>query len=42
MFIVGVTLLHELCHVGNYQHAKVESSEAGFAFESATYGKSVP
>lgn len=42
VFIVGVTLLHELCHLGNFKHNKVEKNEAGFSFESATYGKSVP
>ena len=42
VYIVGVTLLHELCHVGHYRHGKVEKMEAGFAFEDAAYGKSVP
>ena len=42
VYIVGVTLLHELCHVGHYKHGKVEKTEAGFTFENATYGKSVP
>lgn len=42
VFIVGVTLLHELCHLGNYKHHKKEKLEAGDAFEKATYGKSVP
>jgi hypothetical protein len=42
VYIVGVTLLHELCHVGHYQHGKAEKAEAGFTFENSTYGKSVP
>ncbi|HEY5911075.1 MAG TPA: hypothetical protein VJA21_10775 [Verrucomicrobiae bacterium] len=42
VYIVGVTLLHELCHVGHYRHGKAEKAEAGFAFENAAYGKSVP
>ena len=42
VFIVGATLLHELCHLGNYGHRKAERTEAGFAFETATYGKSIP
>jgi hypothetical protein len=42
VFIVGVTLLHELCHFGNNNNHKVEATEAGAAFETATYGKSVP
>jgi hypothetical protein len=42
VYIVGVTLLHELCHLGHFKHGKVEKKEAGFAFEDAAYGKSVP
>jgi len=42
VYIVGVTLLHELCHVGHYRRGEVEKGEAGFAFEDATYGKAVP
>jgi hypothetical protein len=42
VYIVGVTLMHELCHVGHCKHGKLEKKEAGFAFENAAYGKSVP
>ena len=42
VFIVGVTLLHELSHLGMFKHSKVEAVEAGDAFELVTYGKAVP
>jgi len=42
VYIVGVTLLHELCHHGHHKHGKAEKTEAGFTFESAAYGKAVP
>ena len=42
VFIVGVTLLHELCHVGNFLAAKDEATEAGAAYRAATYGKIIP
>ncbi len=42
VFIAGVTLLHELCHWGNFKHGVAETTEAGVAFERATYGKIVP
>ena len=42
VFIAGVTLLHELCHWGNFQHGVAEAVEEGAAFERATYGKIVP
>lgn len=42
VFIVGVTLLHELCHLGHFKHNEAESGEAGNNFEQATYGQSIP
>jgi hypothetical protein len=39
VFIVGTTLLHELCHWGNFKHGVAEKEEAGIAFEVATYGR---
>lgn len=39
VFIVGTTLLHELCHWGNFKHGVAEADEAGVAFEVATYGR---
>jgi hypothetical protein len=42
VFIVGVTLLHELSHLGNFKLNKVEPAEAGFALENDLYGQSVP
>ncbi len=42
VFIVGVTLLHELCHLGKFRSHKREKTEAGFGFENGAYGRSVP
>jgi hypothetical protein len=42
VYVVGVTLLHELCHLGKFRHKIGETTEAGFGFESGAYGKSVP
>ncbi len=39
LFIVGTTILHELCHWGNFAHGVAETTEAGVAFEVATYGR---
>lgn len=39
LFIVGTTILHELCHWGNFHHGVSESTEQGVAFEVATYGR---
>ena len=39
VYIVGVILLHELCHWGNHKHGVKEITEQGEAFEIATYGK---
>ena len=39
VFIAGTTLLHELCHWGNFNHNVRETAEAGVAFEVATYGR---
>lgn len=39
LFIVGTTILHELCHWGNFQHGTAEATEQGVAFEVATYGR---
>lgn len=39
VFIVGTTLLHELCHWGNFHHGTAEATEQGIEFEVATYGR---
>ena len=39
VFIVGTTILHELCHWGNFHHGVAETTEQGVAFEVATYGR---
>ncbi len=39
VFIVGTTMLHELCHWGNFHHGVAEATEQGIAFEVATYGR---
>jgi hypothetical protein len=42
VFVVGVTLLHELCHVGKFAAAQAEATEAGAAYEQGAYGRVVP
>ncbi len=42
VFVVGVTLLHELCHLGRLKAGIPETTEAGFDFEQGAYGKAVP
>ncbi|WZP00490.1 hypothetical protein EP7_002134 [Isosphaeraceae bacterium EP7] len=42
VFIVGVTLLHELTHVGKFLKAEVEATEAGADYEIGAYGKVIP
>lgn len=37
--IVGVALLHALCHWGNHKNSITEVSDEGFRFEQATYGR---
>jgi hypothetical protein len=41
VYVVGATLIHELCHWGNHNNAPTvpELHEMGEAFEKATYGK---
>lgn len=39
VFIAGTTLLHEMCHWGNFQHGRAEPVEEGIAFEVAVYGR---
>lgn len=41
VYVVGATLLHELCHWGNYNNTPriPEIKEMGAEFEKATYGK---
>lgn len=41
VYVAGATLLHELCHWGNYNNVPrvPELKEMGEAFEKATYGK---
>jgi hypothetical protein len=38
VFIIGATLLHELCHWGNFHAGRAETREWGEAFERRTYG----
>jgi hypothetical protein len=42
VIIVGVLLLHELCHWGNFNHSVTEATEQGVAFVEATYGRRIP
>ncbi len=42
VYIAGVTLLHELCHWGNFKKGKGEPTEQGAAFEVGSYGQVVP
>jgi hypothetical protein len=42
VIIVGVIVLHELCHWGNFTHGVSEATEAGIAFCVATYGRRIP
>ena len=42
VIIVGVLLLHELCHWGNFNHGVSEITEAGNDFCVATYGRRIP
>jgi hypothetical protein len=41
VYVAGATLLHELCHWGNFNNVPPvpELREMGEAFELATYGK---
>ena len=41
VYVVGATLIHELCHWGNHNNTPPipEFREMGLAFETATYGK---
>jgi hypothetical protein len=39
--IVGVAVLHALCHWGNFRNGVAETSERGIEFEKATYGRVV-
>jgi hypothetical protein len=41
VYIVGATLLHELCHWGLHKVGKAEVGEAGKRFEEAVYGKQI-
>lgn len=41
VFIVGSTLLHELCHWGLHHAGLPETSEAGRAFERFVYGRQI-
>jgi Metallopeptidase toxin 3 len=41
VYLTGVTLLHEMCHWGNFLNGVAETTDAGDAFESAVYGGSV-
>jgi zincin-like metallopeptidase toxin 3 of polymorphic toxin system len=38
VYLAGVTLLHEMCHWGNFLNGVAETTDAGDAFESAVYG----
>lgn len=41
VYVAGATLLHELCHWGNYNNVPriPEVKEMGAEFEKSTYGK---
>jgi len=39
VFIVGTTILHELCHWGNFHAGFTEVDEEGIGFEEDTYGR---
>jgi hypothetical protein len=39
VFIVGTTLLHELCHWGNFHKGRTEVEEEGIGFEEDVYGR---
>ena len=41
VYVVGATLLHDLCLWGNYKAGVAEAVEMGLAFEKATYGKTI-
>ena len=41
VFIVGATMLHEICHWGLHRMGIAETDEAGRAFEQAVYGKQI-
>lgn len=43
VYVAAATLLHELCHWGNYNNSPrfVEPHDMGDAFELATYGKPI-
>jgi|EndMetStandDraft_4_1072995.scaffolds.fasta_scaffold359747_2 hypothetical protein len=41
VYVVGSTLLHELCHWGLHHVGKAEVGEAGRRFEEAVYGKQI-
>lgn len=41
VYIVGATLLHEICHWGLHRMGIKEKGEAGKAFELAVYGKQI-
>lgn len=41
VYIVGSTLLHELCHWGMFRKGLPEKREAGKAFERYVYGKQI-
>ena len=43
VFLAGVTLLHEMCHWGNFLNGVAENDgDAGEKFETAVYGGVVP
>lgn len=41
VYIVGATLLHEICHWGLHKMGIKEVGEAGKAFEQAVYGRQI-
>ena len=41
VFIIGTTILHEMCHWGNHRAGVGEATEQGIAFEVATYGRNI-
>lgn len=41
VYVLGVSLLHELCHWGNKLNSVAEPTEMGLKFETTTYGKTI-
>jgi hypothetical protein len=42
VYLAGVTMLHEMCHWGNFLNGVAEATDTGTQFETAVYGGVVP